>query len=90
MPEAWARGRLDSRPMSTVPMTAEMAVAMYTAFVGDLAFQLGKHTGVDHEDISHGHKGGEAGDKLGADCGAVLLQFKELFHCITLRFRGLR
>ena len=58
--------------------------------VGDLAFQLGKHAGIDHKDIGHGHKGGEAGDKLGADCGAVLLQFKELFHCITLRFRGLR
>ena len=28
MPEAWARGRLASRPMHTVPTTAEMAVAM--------------------------------------------------------------
>ena len=28
MPDACASGRLDSRPMRTVPMTAEMAVAM--------------------------------------------------------------
>ena len=31
MPDACASGRLASRPISTVPMTADSAVAMYTA-----------------------------------------------------------
>ena len=37
MPEACANGRLDSRPIKTVPMTAEIAVAMYQEFsINDL------------------------------------------------------
>ena len=41
-----------------------------------------EHTGVDHQDVRHGHKRRDAGKDLRAYCGMVFLKPKKLVHNI--------
>ena len=47
---------------------------------GGAHIKVGEQVGIQGDDIGHRHEGGETGDDLGADRGAVLFQLEELLH----------
>jgi len=42
------------------------------------AVQICKHTGVDHQNVRHRHKGRDARNQFGANCGVVLFELKHV------------
>ena len=51
--------------------------------IGAVAKGIGKHVGVDHQDVGHSHEGGETGHEFSAYVRAVLFQTKKLFQDLS-------
>ena len=48
--------------------------------IGAVTKGVGKHIGVDHQNVDHGKECGHAGDQLSFHIGAAFVELKESFH----------
>lgn len=49
--------------------------------VGDGCLRAHDGTGLDGQDVSHGHEGGQTRQDLGFDIGMMFFQLENLIHC---------
>ena len=91
MPEAWRQRQIGQESDEHRANHSRDSRGDVDSAVGRLSLQGCEHACVDHEDIGHGHEGGETGKDLSPDGGAAFFYAEKLFHradlLVMLKFR---